>query len=84
MERPAPSRPVESRYAFLWDDVEPSRQPRSEDALGLSREDRAALGLAAPRHVEIQSISPPDATAALQELLAQGVALGRTERPRRR
>lgn len=67
--------------ALDWEGVEPetTTAPRHADDLGLSPEDRVALGLSkptlagahAPAHV-------PDAKAALADALARGGAYGKT------
>lgn len=82
MERAPPHPKAEARYAFDYDDVQPSKAPRAYDTLGLSADDRKALGMTAPRAGEAAPLATPDAAAALRELLAQGAALGKD--PRRR
>jgi hypothetical protein len=65
-----------------WDDVEPMHVPTSRDGLGLSIEDRAALGLSA-REVEMTHFHTGDAHDALLAVMQQGGAIRKTE-PRRK
>lgn len=76
--------PVETRYAFDYDDVAPNGGPTTPDTLGLSADDRRALGLAAPRIEHAAPMVHGDAVAALREILATGGAMGKVDRPRRR
>lgn len=84
MQRPPITWPnAEPRYAFGWDDVEPRRAPPSPDELGLNADDRRVLGLAAARLTDAAAPAPVDAASALRDLLLQGAALGKGDRPRR-
>ena len=67
--------------ALDWDGVEPQDAPRPADALGLSAEDRAALGLSMPRTIDLAPHAGGDAQAALAEVLARGAAYGKQNRP---
>lgn len=78
MMRKAP----ETRYAFDYDDVAPDGRPVTPDMLGLSADDRRALGLAAPRIEHAAPTIQGDAVAALREILASGGAMGKVERRR--
>lgn len=68
--------------APTWDDVEPMRVPTSRDTLGLSTEDRAALGLSAGE-VEMTHFHTGDSHDALLAVLQQGGGIRKAE-PRKR
>ena len=70
--------------ALDWEDVDPPTTPRAPDALGLSAEDRAALGLSSVRTTDHVPPLPGDAHAALAEVLARGAAYGKPHRPAHR
>lgn len=57
--------------ALDWEGVEPLDVPRLPDALGLSPEDRAALGLSAPHGRDLWPQPEGDAQTALAEALAR-------------
>lgn len=67
--------------ALDWEAVEPEDAPRAPDALGLSAEDRQALGLSMPRTADLVPHLGGDAHAALSEVLARGAAYGKQARP---
>lgn len=68
--------------ALDWEEVEPeTRAHRPSDALGLSAEDRAALGLSTPRTADLVPHLGGDAQAALAEVLARGAAYGKSAHP---
>lgn len=86
MTRTPPPTPALGRAVahepLAWDGVEPRGEAPPRDTLGLRPDDRAALGMtrtadAAPAHAG-------DAGQALADLLQRGVAIGKTERVRRR
>jgi hypothetical protein len=66
-----------------WDDVEPMRVPAGRDGLGLSSEDRAALGLSL-REVEMTHFHTGDAHDALLAVLQQGGGIRKPETRRKR
>lgn len=67
-----------------WEDIEPRPLVGPKDVLGLRPEDRAALGLGAARTLDLAPTLHGDAQTALAELLQRGVAVGRSEPPRRK
>jgi len=67
--------------APTWDDVDPVALPSGRDTLGLSSEDRAALGLSPG--MEMTHFHMGDATDALAAALLQGGAIGKAP-PRRK
>jgi hypothetical protein len=67
--------------APTWDDVDPLHVPEGRDALGLSHEDRTALGLSPG--LEMTHFHTGDSHEALSAILQQGGAIGLTK-PRRR
>jgi hypothetical protein len=60
------------RDVLDWEGVERRDEIRSIDVLGLRAEDRFALGMSAPRAVDIAPHVSGDASAALVEALARG------------
>lgn len=68
--------------APTWDDVEPESAPTGRDVLGLSEADRAALGLSPG--LEMTHFHTGDAGDALAAVLAQGGAIKKADRPRRK
>lgn len=60
--------------ALDWEGVEPEASKGPSDTLGLSPEDRAALGLSAPRSIDLVPHVGGDAHAALADALARGAA----------
>lgn len=66
--------------ALDWEGVEPEAAPRAADPLGLSPEDRKALGMSLPpTHLQAAPhAAPADAKTALAEVLARGGAYGKT------
>lgn len=67
--------------ALDWEGVEPetTTAPHPADDLGLSPEDRVALGLSRPTVVgSAHPAQAPDAKAALSDALARGGAYGKT------
>ncbi|HET6405713.1 MAG TPA: hypothetical protein VFH78_13810 [Candidatus Thermoplasmatota archaeon] len=73
-----------SRDVLDWDHVEPRRSTTGKDGLGLSPEDRQALGLSAPRTTDLEAPSLGGAEAALADVLARGGAIGKPEFRRKR
>ncbi|HWH08067.1 MAG TPA: hypothetical protein VNX21_02640 [Candidatus Thermoplasmatota archaeon] len=72
-----------ARDVLDWEDVEPRGGPPQKDVLGLTLQDRAALGLTpAARTAEAPTL-PGDAHAALADLIARGAAVGKAEKRRR-
>lgn len=69
--------------ALDWDQVDPKGMEFGKDVLGLTPADRQALGLSAPRAVDLQAPTLGGAETALAEILARGGALG-ASKPRRR
>ena len=67
--------------ALDWEDVDPPASPRAPDALGLSADDRHALGLSSVRTTDHVPPMPGDAQAALAEVLARGAAYGKQAKP---
>lgn len=64
--------------ALDWEGVEPEATRGPSDTLGLSPEDRAALGLSAPRTIDLAPHVGGDAHAALADALARGAAYRKT------
>ena len=71
------------RDVLDWEGIERRDEARATDVLGLRAEDRFALGMSAPRLVDIAPHVGGDANAALVEALQKGAAYGKAE-PRRR
>ena len=63
--------------APTWDDVDPVAVPSGRDGLGLSTEDRMALGLSP--EMEMTHFHVGDAQDALSAVLAQGGAIRKTD-----
>jgi hypothetical protein len=86
--RPIPDRHLASARAapevLDWEQVDPRVSTTGRDPLGLTPADRQALGLSAPRMLDLTLPHAGGAEAALAELLAEGVALGKREPKRRR
>lgn len=57
-----------------WDRVEASKEARAVDVFGLKPEDRQALGMSAPRTLDLAPQMGGDAGAALVEALGRGAA----------
>jgi hypothetical protein len=70
--------------ALDWELIEPENAPHASDALGLSAEDRAALGLSTPRTADLVPHLGGDAHAALADVLSRGAAYGKPQRPMHR
>lgn len=87
MDKPVSSKPVESRYAFDLDDVQPPLHARKAPRLpaDLAPEDRLALGLtAAPATMHMAAPEThADAATALRDVLVKGGALGKADARRR-
>ena len=83
MQKTPPLARSVSREVLDWDHVEPRHIQFGKDVLGLSPEDRQALGLSAPRLTELEAPSLGGAEAALADVLARGGAIGKAE-PRRK
>lgn len=65
-------------YELEWEVVEPaSTAPGPRDVLGLTPEDRRALGLTAPRTGDFAPTLGGDATDALREAMAHGGSYGK-------
>jgi hypothetical protein len=64
-----------------WDDVDPLRVPEGRDTLGLSHQDRIALGLSPG--MEMTHFHTGDSTEALVAALQHGGAIGPPRKPRR-
>lgn len=62
-----------------WEEVDPLHVEIAKDVLGLSPQDRQALGLSAPRHTDLQAPSLGGAETALADVLARGGAIGKPE-----
>lgn len=73
-----------SREVLDWDHVEPRHVQFGKDVLGLSPEDRQALGLSAPRITDLDAPSLGGAELALADVLARGGAVGKPEFRRKR
>lgn len=73
---PATTIPVNvSEDVLDWDHVDPKHVAIGKDVLGLSPEDRRALGLSAPRMTDLEAPTLGGAEAALAEVLARGGAM---------
>lgn len=73
------------REVLDWNLLEPADPPGARDVLGLSPQDRLALGLSPPaRTMQAHPAVVGDAHAALAEALARGAAVGPRERRQRR
>lgn len=68
-----------SREVLDWDHVEPRHITIGKDVLGLSPEDRQALGLSAPRTTDLEAPTLGGAEMALADVLARGGAIGKVE-----
>lgn len=68
--------------ALDWDHIDPKGMEFGKDVLGLTPADRQALGLSAPRSIDLQAPTLGGAETALAEILARGGAMG-TGKPRR-
>lgn len=66
-----------------WDQVDPRERVAGHDPLGLTPADRQALGLTPARPLDLTLPTSGGAEAALADLLAEGVAIGKRE-PKRR
>jgi hypothetical protein len=64
-----------SRDVLDWDHVEPRRANIGKDGLGLSPEDRSALGMSAPRAADLEHPHLGGAETALADVLARGGAI---------
>lgn len=64
-----------SREVLDWDHVEPRHIAIGKDVLGLSPEDRQALGLSAPRLTDLEAPTLGGAELALADVLARGGAM---------
>lgn len=64
-----------------WDHVEPRHVELGKDVLGLSPQDRLALGMSAARATDLQAATLGGAELALAEALARGGAV-RVDRKR--
>lgn len=62
-----------------WDDVDPPSHDTGRDMLGLSPQDRKALGLSAPRTADLQAPTLGGSEQALAEVLTRGGAIGKTD-----
>lgn len=70
-------------YELDWEAVEPhAAGAPTRDVLGLTQEDREALGMTAPRVVDLAPFMAGDATTALHEAIAHGASYGK--RPARK
>jgi hypothetical protein len=70
-------------YELDWEAVEPRHAPAAtapRDLLGLTPEDRKALGMTAPRTVDLAPFVVGDASAALQDAMARGASYGKAKR----
>lgn len=73
-----------SREVLDWDHVEPKHIAIGKDVLGLSPEDRQALGLSTPRLTDLDAPTLGGAEIALADVLARSGATGKTELRRKR
>lgn len=64
-----------SRDVLDWSEVEPRSAHAGKDGLGLSPEDRKALGLSAPRSIDLEAPTLGGSEQALAEVLARGGAV---------
>jgi hypothetical protein len=70
--------------ALDWETIELEPETKASDALGLSAEDRAALGLSLPRTADLVPHLGGDAHAALADVLSRGAAYGKSHKPAHR
>ena len=68
-----------NKHVLDWEEVDPLHLDIAKDVLGLSPQDRAALGLSAVRHTDLQAPTLGGAETALAEVLARGGAFGKPE-----
>lgn len=83
----APTSPLAksvSREVLDWDHVEPKHVAIGKDVLGLSPDDRRALGMSTPRPTDLESPTLGGAEHALADVLARGGAIGKPEFRRKR
>lgn len=73
----------QSKDVLDWDHVEPPAAVPAKDVLGLSPADRAALGLSAPRTMDLVPQVGGDAKTALADVLARGGAMLKAEKAHR-
>lgn len=64
-----------ARDVLDWDQVDHRNVEIAKDVLGLSPGDRAALGLSAPRTIDLEAPTLGGAEMALAEVLARGGAV---------
>lgn len=67
-----------------YDHVEPRKLDMGKDVLGLSTKDRQALGMSAPRTVDLEAPTLGGAELALADVLARGGAIGKADARRKR
>ena len=72
-----------ARDVLDWDAVEPRVHVPAKDVLGLTHQDRAALGMTPAARTADAPTLGGDAHAALADLLSRGAAVGKTEKRRR-
>lgn len=85
----APGRPLvgaspASTDVLDWQEVDRQDVDLAKDVLGLSSQDRQALGLSAPRAFDLQAPTLGGAETALADVLARGGAISRTDFRRKR
>lgn len=64
-----------TKDVLAWEEVDPLHLEIAKDVLGLSPQDRQALGLSAVRHTELQAPTLGGAETALADVLARGGAV---------
>lgn len=66
-------------YELDWEAVEqpPAARSGPRDVLGLTPEDRRALGMTAPRTVDLAPNMAGDASEALREAMSRGASYGK-------
>lgn len=72
-----PARPTSS-YELDWEAVEPQPSTtEARDVLGFTPEDRKALGMTAPRTIDLAPFILGDANQALHEAMTHGASYGK-------
>lgn len=64
-------------YELDWEVVEPASEARMRDALGLTPEDRRALGMTAPRTLDLAPTLSGDASEALRDAIVRGASFAK-------
>lgn len=72
-----------SHNVLDWNEIDARGVDFGKDVLGLTPADRQALGLSAPRSIDLQAPTLGGAETALAEILARGGAMGAATRRRR-